>query len=132
VLVLGHGMLYAGPIVSAIDAPRTARECRDFLTMIEVDEKVMMDIVNNPDLPRDKQIWTLAFEAAERLKEKAKSVEEDTAKGSRLKPIASTYLHATRYWYLAFAEARHKGRLTSKSRAEIEYADELREQALTE
>jgi hypothetical protein len=133
VLLVGAQIaLFAALLIPAISAARTARECHDFVTMINVHDKALMQIINGPDRASGMQIWGMASDAADQLREQARQVDAKAPEGSKLKSITSTYLRAIDRWCVAFSEARKQGQMSPESAAAVNEGDQLRQRALEE
>jgi hypothetical protein len=131
-LVGGHVGLLIALLIPAIGAARSARECHEFITMINVNDKALMAIINDPNRRPGVKTWQAASEAADRLRENARRVDASVADDSKLKSITSTYLRAVDRWCIAFADARKQGQLSPESAAALNEGDDLRGRALDE
>lgn len=123
---------FAALIIPGFNAARSKRETQEFVTMMNVNDKALMQIINDPNRRRDKQFWVLASEAADRLREQAKQVDAKVPEGSKMKSITSTYLRGIDRWCTALSAAREQGQLSPQSAAAVDEGDELRARALDE
>jgi hypothetical protein len=124
--------LYASLIFSGVDAARSARFRHDFVVMINADERALMEILANANRETSNQFWATALEAAERLRDRARQIDQAADDKARIKPIASKYVQATERWCLGIAQARNDGQFSQEGTALLNEGDHLRLQAMTE